>query len=118
MPICKLNYENDVCFQKDNPPINKASNVQQFMKICYINILLWPNKSPSLNMVTDVLKLLSNDIYNIFQFKYVMAVKYIIFNKFNYERRDDMKVIYQTIRRRFNTVLEKKGAMFKEGFLI
>jgi len=29
----------------------------------------------------------------------IMAVKHII-NKFNYERKDDMKAFYQTIRRR------------------
>ena len=115
VPICKLNYGNEFYFQEDNCSIHKARNVQQFMKSSNINILQWPAKSPDLNIVEDIWKLLSDDIYNGFQFQNIADLKTAVnrtISKFNYER-DDMKALYETIRRRLCTVLEKRGDMCK-----
>ena len=64
MPTLKLNYGDDFFFQEDNSSVHKAKVVQDFMTNAKIKILQWPAKSPDLNIVEDIWKLLSNDIYD------------------------------------------------------
>ena len=52
--------------------VKKAKVLQSFMEQSQIRILTWPFKSPDLNIVKDIWKLLSNDIYDSFQLKKIL----------------------------------------------
>jgi len=69
IPIIKLNHGEDCIFQEDNCALHKAKAVQNFMKHSKINILNWSARSPDLNIIEDIWKLLSNDNYNGVQFR-------------------------------------------------
>ena len=99
----------------DNCSVHNAKNVKKFLDESKINILDWPSKSLDLDIVEDIWKLLSDDIYNGVQFKNVADLKTAInssIHRFNLERRDDIKALY-TIITRLCTVLEKKGSLCK-----
>ena len=75
MPTLKLNYGDDFFFQEDNSTVHKAKVVQDFTTNAKIKILQWPAKSPDLNIVEDIWKMLSNDIYDGPQFQNTKYLK-------------------------------------------
>ena len=112
VPIIKLNYGEDCFFQEDNCAIHKANAVQNFMKNSKINILNWSARSPDLNVVEDIWKLLSNDIYDGVQFRKISDLKEKINNvihQFNCTKREKLKELFLTIRKRLWTLLIKHG---------
>jgi len=116
VPISKLNYGMDYFFQEDNCSVHKAKIIQNFMNTSKINILKWPAKSPDLNIVEDIWKMLSNDIYDGVQFKKISDLKEkindIIFH-FNSTKREKIQALYSTIRKRLCTLLMKHGNLCK-----
>ena len=68
VPILKLNFGEDCWLQEDNAPVHKAVKVKQFMRNSSINILAWPARSPDLNIVEDVWKIISDQVYDGLQF--------------------------------------------------
>jgi len=112
VPISKLNYGKDFVFQEDNSSVHKAKVVKDFMKRSEINILEWPPKSPDLNIVEDIWKLLSSDVYDGFQFKKTVDLKKKINEvilEFNTTKREKIQALYLTIKQRLCTVLLKHG---------
>jgi len=116
VPIAKLNYGSNFYFQQDNCSIHKSKVVSKFLEDSQINILDWPSRSPDLNIVEDIWKLLSDEVYDGSQFRNAEDLKTAVNRavyKFNSERRENLKALYQTITRRLCTVLEKRGDMCK-----
>lgn len=112
VPICKLNYGVDFFYQSDNSTVHNAKCVQKFMKDSEIKNLEWPAKSPDLNIVEDIWKMLSNDIYDGPQFKNVKELKEKINSTildFNSRNGDKIKALYLTIHQRLCKVLIGKG---------
>jgi len=112
VPISKLNYGDDFFFQEDNSSVHKAKSVQDFTSTSRINILPWPAKSPDLNIVEDIWKLLSTEVYDGPQFQNTKDLKEKINDvimHFNTTKRERIQALYKTIRQRLCTVLLKHG---------
>jgi len=112
VPISKLNYGSHYFFQEDNCSVHKARVVQNFMKESQIKILDWPAKSPDLNIVEDIWKLLSTEIYDGPQFRNISDLKAKIndtITDFNSAKREMLQALYATIRPRLCKVLVGKG---------
>jgi len=112
VPIMKLNYGANFFSQEDNCFIHKAKVVQQLMSESKIKVLKWPAKSRDVNIVEDIWKQLSNDIYDGPQSKkkcqLIEKINETIYH-FNSMKRNQIMALYDTIRQRLCTVLLRNG---------
>lgn len=112
VPIIKLNYGDDFVFQEDNAPIHKSHKVRDFMNSSKITVIEWPAKSPDLNIVENIWKIISDRVYDGPQFRNkVDLVKKIdeTIRDINESKRSQIVNLYGTIRSRLCTVLCKGG---------
>jgi len=64
VPIMKVNVKSDFYFQQDNCTVHKAKIVQEYLKSSNISTITWPSRSPDLNIVEDVWKMISDMVYD------------------------------------------------------
>ena len=110
VPIIKLNMMENFYFQEDNSPIHTSKVVRKFFDGSNINILKWPARSPDLNIIEDVWKIISDMVYDGPQFQN----KPELMNKItetihciNTTLRLKIIHLYTTIRSRLCIVLQK-----------
>lgn len=117
VPIIKLNMGDVFYFQEDNSPVHSAKVIQTFFKSSNISVLKWPARSPDLNIIEDVWKLLSDMVYDGPQYQNKQDLKDSI-EKFilaiNTNLRHKIINLYSSIRSRLCTVLVKKGGLFNK----
>jgi transposase len=115
IPIMKLNYGSDFCFQEDNSSVHKSKVVQRFLKESNISVLDWPAKSPDLNIVEDCWKTISDLVYDGKQFnkkdELIKKIKEVI-DDLNTKSRDKVKNLYQSIKPRLCKVLKVRGNLY------
>ena len=112
VPIIKLNYGNEYYFQHDNSSIYQSKKVKEFILTNEISTFQWPEKSPDLNIVEDCWKMLSDMVYDGLQFEkktdLIEKIKKAI-NEINSLKRYKVVKLYESIRSRLCTVIEKCG---------
>jgi len=117
VPILKLNFGEDFWFQEDNAPVHKSAKVRKFMRDSSIKVLDWPARSPDLNIVEDIWKIISDQVYDGPQFININTlsekVKYVI-NDINRSQRQKVLDLYKSIRSRLCTVLFKRGGLYNK----
>ena len=69
VPIIKVNVQSDFYFQQDNCAVHKAKIVYEVHKSKSISTITWPSRSPDLNIVEDVWKIISDMVYDGPQFE-------------------------------------------------
>ena len=69
VPIIKLNMIGISYFQQDNSAIHTAKIIKSFFEESKIQTIQWPARSPDLNIIEDVWKLLSDMVYDGPQYK-------------------------------------------------
>lgn len=118
VPIIKLNFGLDIWYQEDNSPVHKAKKVQQFLKDAQIRVLEWPPKSPDLNIVEDVWRIVSERVYDGPQYKNNLELgKKInqVINELNHNGKQLLWNLYGQIRGRLCKVLQRKGNLYNKN---
>ena len=99
--IAKLNFGPNFLVQQDNAPVHRSKLIQKFAIEHNINIIQWPPRSPDLNIVENIWKMLSDHIYIGHQFRNIKELCVTISNTiqyFNETRRADITSLYDNFR--------------------
>lgn len=111
VPIINLNYKN-YHFVQDNCSVHTAGIISSFMMTKNIKTIDWPSKSPDLNIMENIWKILSDEVYSHVQPVDTKDLRQKIMQsvrKVNEEKRHIVKGLYDTFRRRLVTVIKTKG---------
>lgn len=117
LPTLFLNYGLDFYLQQDNAPVHRSKLTMDFFKSSGIKVLPWPPRSPDMNIVEDMWKVLSDSIYDGPSFQTRDELRLSIKNEidnFNKERRHIVQNLYKDFRNRLCVVLEKKGCLYNK----
>lgn len=116
IPIMKMNYEDNIIFQQDNCKIHVSAYTKKFLVDEGITILPWAPHSPDLNIIENVWKLLSDDVYSNGEIRNLSTlesrIRNSIFN-FNVQSKHIVDNLYNSIPKRLLTVIVKRGDRIK-----
>lgn len=117
VPIIKLNFGSDIWFQEDNSRVHKAKKVKRFMVDSNVKVLEWPAKSPDLNIVEDIWRIVSQRVYDGPQFKnnsdLITKIEDTL-KELNLKETELISNLYGQIRGRLCNVLRKKGNLYNK----
>lgn len=112
VPSIRLNMVNPANLVQDNCRIHTCRIAQECYQVNDINIIDWPSRSPDLNIVENIWKILSDFVYAEKQPKTVLELRQKInqaADMINNTKRHVIINLYQTFRSRLVNVLIKKG---------
>ena len=113
LSIIRLNMD-EFWLLFDNSRVHTAKIVQQFLKTNNIKTVSWPPYSADLNIVEDVWSIMTDYVYDGFQFSNLDALEKKIadcVDHINRYRRQDIMNLYSSIGRRLMKVVTKKGGL-------
>ena len=103
-------------FQQDNCSIHVSKKMQNFFRDHNISILEWPSRSPDLNVMETIWKMLSDFVYDGPIFKNLMNLEEKIEEGLAYlntEKTDVLSGLFNGYRNRMCDVLKAQGNMTK-----
>jgi len=112
VPSIRLNIGPTANLVQDNCRIHIARSIQDTYKASDINVIDWPSRSPDLNIVENIWKIISDHVYAGLQPKNLSELRQKInevADVINHEKRLLISNLYDTFRDRLVKVLIKKG---------
>jgi len=115
LPIIMLNFRKKFFFQQDNASVHASRMLQTFFNESDISVIMWPAKSPDLNITEDVWKLISDIVYDGPSFNNKSLLIYSIkeaIDQINRHGRNKIQELYDSIRPRLCKVLKTSGNLY------
>lgn len=115
VPIMNLNVQPKIYLVQDNCSIHVAKQSKEFFKNQQFERIDWPSKSPDINLMENIWKMLSDLIYSNSQPKNLKNLKERLFeavDQINSERRDISRNLYHTFKERLTKILITKGHLY------
>jgi len=115
VPIMNLNIRPKIYLVQDNCSIHVAKQCKEFFKTQHFQIIEWPSKSPDINLMENIWKMLSDIIYSSNQPKNKEELRKRLFqavDQINSEKRDISTNLYNTFRERLTKILVTKGDLY------
>ena len=102
--------------QQDNCPVHNAGMVKEWFQQNNIETLLWPSKSPDINIMENVWGILTKKMYEV-NFRPANRNELISFLQETWDELSDsqdlIRNLYSSIPNRLNEILGRNGAMTK-----
>lgn len=110
--MMKLNMQPAFTFIQDNarPHVSKGSD--EFLKSMKLNVLPWPAKSPDLNIMENIWKMISDIVYKDVQPANVKELEDLIYHavdEINNQKRDTIENLFSSYVGRLTKVLVSQG---------
>jgi len=112
VPSIQLNIGNPANLAQDNCPIHISRSVRQCYETSDINIIDWPSRSPDINIVENIWKMLSDIVYDGNQPRNIKELRQKVHaaaDVINNEKRGVILNMYGTFRSRLTKVLIRNG---------
>ena len=111
LPLIKLNFKNFQIVQ-DNCRVHTSNLTKEFFNSNSINVLTWPANSPDLNLMENIWKMMSDEIYSDCQPRHLDELRSRIFKaawELMNTKRNIMIGLYTSYRERLTFVLKNNG---------
>ena len=115
VPIMNLNIQSKIYLVQDNCSIHVAKQSKEFFKTQDFETVQWPSKSPDINLMENIWKILSDIIYSNNQPKNQKELRERLFqavDEINSPKRDISRNLYHTFRERLKKILLTKGNLY------
>jgi len=115
VPVMKINFPCKFYFQQDNCSVHMSKLVKEYLKKVNVQTVTWPSKSPDLNIVEDVWKIISDLVYDGPQFDNLKDLQRKIsevIEIINSTKRQVIIDLYGSVRGRLCKVLKSNGNMY------
>lgn len=115
VPISLMNLGSNFWFQHDNAPIHRSKETKKFISETNLKVLTWPPRSPDLNIVENLWKIVNDIVYSHINIQNRSELIIKINNAFmtvNTEKRNVIQSLYSSYRKRLCSVLGNSGNLF------
>ena len=115
LPIVMLNLRIDFFFKQDKSSVHQTRQVQSFLKASNVSTVLWPDKSPDINITEDAWKMIPDIVYDGPPFRNkenLVSSNTNAINHINSEQREKIKSLYTSITSRLCKVLKTSGNLY------
>ncbi len=109
LPDVRLMHGDDFVWQQDGAPAHTAKYTKDYLQHENINVLKWPSRSPDLNILENIWKMLQDRVYNGFRPSNVYELWERILFCANQITVDQIRGLYDSVANRCEKVVKSMG---------